>query len=140
MIGRKVFKEEKKDVGNLNPKVTQNTSPGGRWRGGHRRLEIRNLFWEHIPGNFALSKTTFVTIIIRMQKGIGCCCFGEGWFFVCFTLECYSKGCRLLMSPQPLLIDWAFLAKKKIMAGQSPGGCRSAIFTTVISNTLRIKS
>lgn len=59
------------DVGNLNPKVTQNTSPGGRWKGGHSRIEIRNLFREHIPGNFALSKTTFITIIVvRMHKGI----------------------------------------------------------------------
>lgn len=59
------------DIGNLNPKVTQNTSPGRRWKGGHSRIKIRNLFREHIPGNFALSKTTFITIIVvKMHKGI----------------------------------------------------------------------
>lgn len=69
LVGRKILGVGG-DVGNLNPKVTQNTSPGGRWKGGHSRIEIRNLFREHIPGNFALSKTTFITIIVRMHKGI----------------------------------------------------------------------
>lgn len=71
IVGRKALKGRGVDIGNLNPNVTQNTSPGRRWKGGHSRIEIRNLFREHIPGNFALSKTTFITIIIvRMHKGI----------------------------------------------------------------------
>lgn len=67
-VGKREIKK-KKDVRNLNPKVTQNTSPSGRWKGDHSGMEIRDLFQEHIPGNFALSKTTtFITMVVVRSR------------------------------------------------------------------------
>lgn len=85
-------------------------------------MEIRDLFQEHIPGNFALSKTTtlITMVVVRTQKRMR--------VFYARTLQ-RGFETRNVTSTSANRMGLSGQVGYNSGGIESPGGCCSAIFT-----------